>query len=112
MAGLLVPRILSSFAELEGANLSVRERRKHEETAKAGKRSGGGHRPFGFTRIGAPTVPVEADASATQSTASLRGTMYGVAADWNAPGPPRRRPAASGTVRRSEACRARRAWQG
>lgn len=87
MAGLLVPRILSTFAELEGSNLSIRERRKHEETAKAGKRSGGGHRPFGLTRDWSATVPVEADATRVAVDRLLDGgTMYRVAADWNARG--------------------------
>ena len=87
MAGLLVPRIMSTFAELEGANLSVRERRKHEETAKAGRRSGGGHRPFGLMRDWSETVPVEADAIRAAVDSLLEGgTMYRVAADWNARG--------------------------
>ncbi|MGI8830595.1 MAG: recombinase family protein [Candidatus Limnocylindria bacterium] len=87
MAGLLVPRILSTFAELEGSNLSIRERRKHEETAKAGKRSGGGHRPFGLTRDWSVIVPVEADAIRVAVDSLLDGgTMYRVAADWNARG--------------------------
>jgi DNA invertase Pin-like site-specific DNA recombinase len=87
MAGLLVPRIMSTFAELEGANLSIRERRKHEETARAGKRSGGGHRPFGLTRDWSELVPVEADAIREAVDRLLDGgTMYRVAADWNARG--------------------------
>ena len=85
MAGLLVPRILSTFAELEGSNLSIRERRKHEETAKAGRRSGGGHRPFGLSRDWSEIVPVEADAIRVAVDRLLDGgTMYRVAADWNA----------------------------
>ena len=87
MAGLLVPRIMSTFAEMEGANLSIRERRKHEETAKAGKRSGGGHRPFGLTRDWSETVPVEADAIRAAVDSLLDGgTMYRLAADWNGRG--------------------------
>ena len=87
MAGLLVPRIMSTFAELEGANLSIRERRKHEETAKAGKRSGGGHRPFGLTRDWSAEIPAEADAIRAAVDSMLDGgTMYRVAADWNARG--------------------------
>lgn len=87
MAGLLVPRIMSTFAELEGANLSLRERRKHEETAKAGKRSGGGHRPFGLNRRWSETIPVEADAIRSAVDSLLEGgTIYRVAAEWNAAG--------------------------
>jgi DNA invertase Pin-like site-specific DNA recombinase len=84
MAGLLVPRILSTFAELEGSNLSVRERRKHEETAKAGRRSGGGHRPFGLTRDWSAEVPDEADAiRAAVDHVVSGGTIYSVARGWN-----------------------------
>lgn len=84
MAGLLVPRILSTFAELEGSNLSIRERRKHEETAKAGKRSGGGHRPFGLSRDWSHEIPDEADAIREAVDSLLAGgTMYRIAADWN-----------------------------
>jgi len=87
MAGLLVPRILSTFAELEGSSLSIRQKRKHEETAKAGKRSGGGHRPFGLTRDWTAEVPVEADAIREAVDAILAGgSMYRVGADWNARG--------------------------
>lgn len=87
MAGLLVPRILSTFAELEGSNLSIREKRKHEETAKAGKRSGGGHRPFGLTADWTAEVPVEADAIRAAVDSILQGgTMYRVVAEWNGRG--------------------------
>lgn len=87
MAGLLVPRILSTFAELEGSNLSIREKRKHEETAKAGKRSGGGHRPFGLTADWTAEVPVEADAIRSAVDSILDGSsMYRVVGDWNAAG--------------------------
>lgn len=87
MAGLLVPRILSTFAELEGSNLSIRERRKHEETAKAGKRSGGGHRPFGLSRDWTAEVADEADAIRAAVDRILDGgSMYAVAAEWNARG--------------------------
>lgn len=88
MAGLLVPRILSTFAELEGSNLSIREKRKHEETAKAGRRSGGGHRPFGLTRDWSAEVPTEAEAIRQAVDDILGGsrTMYRVVADWNEAG--------------------------
>ena len=87
MAGLLVPRILSTFAELEGSNLSIRERRKHEETARAGRRSGGGQRPFGLTRDWTAEVPDEADAIREAVDVILDGgSMYRVAADWNGRG--------------------------
>lgn len=84
MAGLLVPRIMSNFAELEAENLSIRERRKHEETAKAGRRSGGGHRPFGLSRDWSELVPAEAELIREAVDGILSGqSMYSVAADWN-----------------------------
>lgn len=87
MAGLLVPRIMSNFAELEAENLSLRERRKHEETAKAGKRSGGGHRPFGLSRDWSTVVPDEADLIRDAVGRIISGqSMYGIAAEWNRKG--------------------------
>ncbi|MGH2358353.1 MAG: recombinase family protein [Candidatus Limnocylindria bacterium] len=87
MAGVLVPRILSTFAEMEGENISIRERRKHEETAKAGRRSGGGSRPFGLTRDWSAAVPAEADAiRAAVDSILAGGTIYHVAAEWNTRG--------------------------
>lgn len=87
MAGLLVPRILSNFAELEAENLSIRERRKHEETAKAGGRSGGGHRPFGLSRDWSTLVPDEADHIRDAADRIIAGqSMYAIAAEWNSKG--------------------------
>lgn len=87
MAGLLLPRIMATFAELEAENLSVREKRKHEETAKAGRRSGGGHRPFGLTRDWSAVVPEEAELIRDAVDRILVGdSMYGIATDWNARG--------------------------
>lgn len=85
MAGLLVPRLMANFAEMEAENLSIRERRKHEETAKAGKRSGGGHRPFGLTRDWTAIVPDEAELirEAVDRIIEGRATLYGLAAEWN-----------------------------
>lgn len=86
-AGTLVPRILSMVAEMESEGISVREQRKHEANAKAGKRSGGGHRPFGLTRDWSALVPAEADLIRAAVDRILAGeSMYAVAADWNAQG--------------------------
>ena len=84
MAGLLLPRIMATFAELEADNLSIREKRKHEETAKAGGRSGGGHRPFGLTRDWSQLVPAEAEQIRDAVDRILTGeSFYSVATDWN-----------------------------
>jgi site-specific DNA recombinase len=86
-AGTLVPRILSMVAEMESEGISVREQRKHEANAKAGKRSGGGHRPFGLTRDWSALVPAEADLIRAAVDRVLAGeSMYAIAADWNARG--------------------------
>ncbi|MEJ7803512.1 MAG: recombinase family protein, partial [Candidatus Limnocylindria bacterium] len=78
MVGKLLPRLMSIFAEMESDNLSIREKRKHEETARAGKRSGGGHRPFGLTRDWSELVPVEADALRDAVARIIAGeSMYG-----------------------------------
>ncbi|HYN65235.1 MAG TPA: recombinase family protein [Candidatus Limnocylindrales bacterium] len=87
MAGLLMPRIMATFAELEAENLSIREKRKHEETAKAGKRSGGGSRPFGLTRDWSAIVPDEAELLRDAVDRILGGqSMYRIATDWNGRG--------------------------
>ena len=86
-AGTLVPRILSMVAEMESEGISVREQRKHEANAKAGKRSGGGHRPFGLTRDWSALVPTEADLIRTAVDRILAGeSMYAIAGEWNAAG--------------------------
>lgn len=86
-AGTLVPRILSMVAEMESEGISVREQRKHEANAKAGKRSGGGHRPFGLTRDWSTLVPAEADLIRSAVDRILAGeSLYSIAADWNAAG--------------------------
>jgi site-specific DNA recombinase len=86
-AGTLVPRILSMVAEMESEGISVREQRKHEANAKAGKRSGGGHRPFGLTRDWSALVPAEADLIRAAADRILAGeSMYAIAGEWNAAG--------------------------
>jgi DNA invertase Pin-like site-specific DNA recombinase len=86
-AGTLVPRILSMVAEMESQGISVREQRKHEANAKAGKRSGGGHRPFGLTRDWSALVPAEAEMIRTAVDRILAGeAMYRIATEWNAEG--------------------------
>jgi site-specific DNA recombinase len=84
MVGELLPRLMATFAQLESKNLSVRERRKHEETARRGRRSGGGHRPFGLTRDWSELVETEAAAIREAVPRLIAGeSLYGIAADWN-----------------------------
>jgi DNA invertase Pin-like site-specific DNA recombinase len=102
IVGELVPRLLTSFAKLESQNLSTREKRKHEETAAAGRPAGGGYRPFGLRPECSDAPPYrcddkpkhspwarlvddEADAIRTAVDALIAGdtSLYGIARDWN-----------------------------
>jgi site-specific DNA recombinase len=87
MVGKLLPRLMAIFAEMEGDNLSIREKRKHQETARAGRRSGGGHRPFGLTQDWSKLVTDEADAIRDAAARLVAGeSMYAIVQDWNARG--------------------------
>lgn len=87
MVGVLLPRLMSIFAEMESANLSIREKRKHEDTARLGKRSGGGHRPFGLTRDWSGIVADEAAAIREAVERIIGGeSMYAIVKEWNARG--------------------------
>lgn len=87
IAGKLVAVIMSAVAEVEAESLSVREMRKHEETAKRGGRSGGGHRPFGLTRDWSTLVDDEAALVRDAVERILKGeSMYSIAREWNAAG--------------------------
>lgn len=86
IVGELIPRLLTMFAKLESQNISVREKRKHEEIAAAGRRSGGGRRPFGLTADWTEIVAPEAQAIRDAAEAITMGTTSrnAVALDWNA----------------------------
>ena len=88
IVGELVPRLLTTFAKLESQNLSVRAKRKHEEIAAAGRRSGGGRRPFGLTADWTAVVEHEAQEIRDAAEAIIVGSAsrYSVAVDWNARG--------------------------
>ena len=88
IVGELIPRLLTMFAKLESQNISVREKRKHEEIAAAGRRSGGGRRPFGLTADWTEIVKHEAQAIRAAAEAITIGSAsrYSVALDWNAQG--------------------------
>ncbi len=87
MVGEILPRLMTVFAQLESTNLSVRELRKHEETARKGGRSGGGKRPFGLTEDWSAIVEPEAALIRAAVTRILNGeSMYRIAAEWNAAG--------------------------
>ena len=88
LVGELVPRLLTTFAKLESQNISLRVKRKHEEIAAAGRRSGGGRRPFGLTADWTEIVGHEAEAirAAVEAITVGRASRNSVALDWNARG--------------------------
>lgn len=88
IVGELVPRLLVTFAKLESQNTSMRQKRKHEEIAAAGKRSGGGRRPFGLTADWTQVIEHEAREIRDAAEAIVVGSAsrYSVACDWNARG--------------------------
>jgi site-specific DNA recombinase len=87
MVGELLPRLMATFAQLESKNLSVREIRKHEETAQRGGRAGGGHRPFGLSRDWSELVEPEASRIRDAVARILAGaSMYAIAREWNTAG--------------------------
>ncbi|MCH7229596.1 recombinase family protein [Glycomyces sp. L485] len=55
--GRMVARMLGAAARHESEHKAERQRREHQQRAEAGKFSGGGHRPFGYTRIYDTTDP-------------------------------------------------------
>lgn len=58
--GRTFARILGAMARQESDNKSARLRRKHLELATAGKVSGGGNRPYGYTADRLHVIPDEA----------------------------------------------------
>ena len=87
LVGELLPRLMATFAQLESKSLSVREIRKHEETARKGGRAGGGHRPFGLSRDWSELVEPEAAMIRDAVARTLEGgSMYAIAREWNAAG--------------------------
>src|SRR5215208_6895650 len=58
--GQFMARILGAVAKKESDDKSRRIRRKHDELAARGKRSGGGSRPYGFEPDGVTVRPAEA----------------------------------------------------
>lgn len=55
--GKLVARMLGAAARHEAEHKAERQRREHKQRAEAGKFAGGGHRPFGYTRVYAGEPP-------------------------------------------------------
>lgn len=59
-AGQMTAKIVGAVAQQESQHKAIRQRRKHEELARAGKFAGGGTRPYGYTyrsKRAEPNVP-------------------------------------------------------
>jgi site-specific DNA recombinase len=101
--GMMIVRLLVSFARLESANNSLRTSAAMAESAKLGRLPGGGSRPFGYSRVPAvrengkiieyPTlaiIPEERELICTAARAVLEqgASLTGIAHEWNTAGVP------------------------
>lgn len=86
--GRAMARVVGAFNRMESEVKSERVRSKHAEIAQAGRRPGGGTRPFGY--IDSTMTLLDADEAALVREAAervLRGeSVRGVCADWSARG--------------------------
>jgi DNA invertase Pin-like site-specific DNA recombinase len=80
--GRMVARQLGAIARYESEHKSERLTSKHQQLAAAGKRSGGGLRPFGYDRTGLKLVPEEARVIREAARRVLRGeSLRSIATD-------------------------------
>lgn len=85
--GMIVIRLLVSFARLESVNISLRVTDAHRHAARNGKPHPSGRRPFGLTGDWQQVVPLEAEAVRDGAEMILAGKSAGeVARDWNGRG--------------------------
>jgi len=85
--GRTFARILGAMARQESDNKSARLRRKHLELATAGKVSGGGNRPYGYTTDRLHVVPDEAAVIHEAATRALAGeSLRSICEDLNSRG--------------------------
>jgi site-specific DNA recombinase len=86
--GMVVVRLLVSFARLESVNNSVRTSAAMAEAARDGRRPGGGSRPFGLTADWSEIVPEERDLLQDAARRVLNGgaSLTGIAHGWNTAG--------------------------
>jgi site-specific DNA recombinase len=83
-SGRLVARMLGAVARHEVEHKSARQRRKHEELARAGRDSGGGDRPYGFERDRRTIREPEAAVIREAAERVLAGeSLRGLASDLN-----------------------------
>jgi site-specific DNA recombinase len=82
--GMLIVRMLVSFARMESVNISTRVRAARESAAHQGRPPSPGRRPFGLTADWSELVEAEADAIRWAATSILAGqSAYAVANQWN-----------------------------
>ena len=102
--GMMIVRLLVSFARLESANNSLRTSAAMAESARLGRLPGGGSRPFGYTRVPAvrngdgkivsyPTLAIVPEEAALVRDAARRvleqgASLTGIASEWNTAGVP------------------------
>ncbi|MFL6270712.1 MAG: recombinase family protein [Actinomycetes bacterium] len=98
--GMMIVRLLVSFARLESANNSLRTSAAMAEAARLGRLAGGGSRPFGYSRVPAvrngdgkivsyPTLAIIPEEAALVRDAARRvldegASLTGIAHEWNA----------------------------
>ena len=85
--GLVIVRVLVAFARLESATISLRQKSKAAELAKAGRPHMGGRRAFGYTRDWRDHEPTEAGLIRDAARRILAGeSVNGIAKAWNEQG--------------------------
>jgi site-specific DNA recombinase len=102
--GMMIVRLLVSFARMESANNSLRTSAAMAESAKLGRLPGGGSRPFGYSYVPAvrdaegkilahPTLAIEPEEAALVRDAARRvleqsASLTSIAQEWNKRGEP------------------------
>jgi site-specific DNA recombinase len=83
--GMIIVRLLVSFARLESANNSMRTTAAMADSARNGHRPGGGSRPFGLTADWREIIPEEAELvrEAARRVLEEGASLTGIAHDWN-----------------------------
>jgi site-specific DNA recombinase len=83
--GMIVTRLLVSFARMESVNNSLRTTAAMADAARNGHRPGGGSRPFGLTGDWSEVVPEEADLirEAARRVLEEGASLTSIAHDWN-----------------------------
>jgi site-specific DNA recombinase len=97
--GMMIVRLLVSFARMESANNSLRTSAAMAESAKLGRLPGGGSRPFGYSYVPAvrdngkitayPTLAIipeerELVCAAARAVLEQGASLTGIAREWNA----------------------------